>query len=42
MVQGENTVVVEYEDQTPDCRLELRPLIAFRGYHDLTHANSRI
>ena len=38
MVQGENTVVVEYE-ASADCRLELRPLIAFRGYHELTHAN---
>ncbi len=39
MVQGENTVVVEYTTGGPGCRLELRPLIAFRGYHDLTQAN---
>jgi len=47
MVQGENTVVVEYEiveyeTDSPACRLELRPLIAFRGYHDLTHENSAL
>lgn len=39
MVHGENTVVVEYQTSHPGCRLELRPLIAFRGYHDLTQAN---
>ncbi len=41
MVQNENTVVVEYQCMpgSPGCRLELRPLIAFRGYHDLTQAN---
>lgn len=44
MVHGENTVVVEYavvayETSHSGCRLELRPLIAFRGYHDLTQAN---
>ena len=47
MVHGENTVVVEYEivehdSAAPECRLELRPLIAFRGYHDLTHENSAL
>jgi len=47
MVQGENTVVIEYDaialdDQATACRLELRPLIAFRGYHELTHANSAL
>jgi len=42
MVQGENTVVVEYASDGPDCQLELRPLIAFRGYHDLTHENSAL
>ena len=41
MVQGENTVVVEYEAES-ECQLELRPLIAFRGYHSLTHANSSL
>lgn len=40
MPQGENTVVIEYEVlEGSECRLELRPLIAFRGYHELTHAN---
>jgi len=40
MVRGENTVIVEYElTEGPECMLELRPLIAFRGYHELTHAN---
>ncbi len=44
MPDGENTVVVEYaiveyDSAAPGCRMELRPLIAFRGYHDLTQAN---
>lgn len=39
MVHGENTVVVEYQTHHAGCRLELRPLTAFRGYHDLTQAN---
>lgn len=39
MVQDENTMVIEYGCDTPGCRLEVRPLIAFRGYHDLTQAN---
>jgi predicted glycogen debranching enzyme len=39
MVHGENTVVAEYQSSHSGCRLELRPLIAFRGYHDLTQAN---
>jgi glycogen debranching enzyme len=39
MVQGENTVRVEYETAQSGCRIEVRPLIAFRGYHDLTQAN---
>jgi predicted glycogen debranching enzyme len=43
MVQGENTVVVEYQALGGlGCQLELRPLIAFRGYHDLTHENSAL
>ncbi|MDP9053447.1 MAG: glycogen debranching enzyme N-terminal domain-containing protein [Acidobacteriota bacterium] len=43
LVDGENTVVVEYEALagTP-CALELRPLVAFRGYHDLTHENAAL
>ncbi len=42
MADGENTVVIEYEilkTGPGGCHLELRPLIAFRGYHDLTQAN---
>ncbi|MDQ6699427.1 MAG: amylo-alpha-1,6-glucosidase [Acidobacteriota bacterium] len=45
LIQGENGVVVQYflraqgEAVRRDCRLELRPLIAFRDYHALTHEN---
>jgi predicted glycogen debranching enzyme len=47
MPHGENTVVVEYRvtdwehggTAVTGARLELRPLIAFRDYHSLTHAN---
>jgi predicted glycogen debranching enzyme len=42
MVQGENTVVVEYEVRKSgarECALELRPLVAFRDYHSTTHEN---
>ena len=48
MVRGENTTVVEYElrsldrDPAPACRLELRPLIAHRDYHSMSHANDSI
>lgn len=44
MVQGENTTVVKYAvvGASNDCRLELRPLIAFRDYHSTTHENSSI
>jgi len=38
MAQGENTTVVEYRLVSGDaCALEIRPLIAFRGYHETTH-----
>jgi len=42
MVQGENTTVVQYQLKTPhdSVRLEVRPLIAFRNYHNLEHENS--
>ena len=44
--QGENTVVIQYELlgdlQGHTCSLEVRPLIAFRDYHSLTHANDAI
>jgi predicted glycogen debranching enzyme len=45
MVHGENTTVVEYAlrrtqpDAPTGCVLEVRPLIAFRDYHNTTHAN---
>jgi len=46
LVHGENTVVVRYEllgdVQGRACLLEVRPLIAFRDYHSLTHANDGI
>jgi predicted glycogen debranching enzyme len=42
MVHGENTSVVEYEVRGADCTLELRPLIAFRDYHSLTHHNDSL
>ncbi len=42
LVQGENTLVAEYETDSPGCELELRPLIAFRGYHELTHSNDAL
>lgn len=46
LVQGENTVVVQYQLfgdlQGRACSLEVRPLIAFRDYHSLTHANAAL
>jgi predicted glycogen debranching enzyme len=42
MVYGQNTTVVQYRVQGQDARavrLELRPLVAFRDYHALTHEN---
>ncbi len=43
MVQGSNTVVIEYTlvslGQSDDLQLEVRPLIAFRDYHSTTHEN---
>lgn len=41
MPHGENTIVVEYDLRGADakCELEIRPLIAFRDYHGLTHRN---
>jgi predicted glycogen debranching enzyme len=41
LVQGENTVVVEYKSNEA-CALEIQPLIAFRDYHSLTRANGVI
>ena len=46
MVQGENTTVVQYElksaGKASTIRLELRPLLAFRGYHSLTLENDAL
>jgi predicted glycogen debranching enzyme len=46
MVQGENTTVVQYHIKNAQkanvVHLELRPLIAFRDYHSLTHENGAI
>jgi predicted glycogen debranching enzyme len=43
MVHGENTTVVQYTifgDR--GCTLEIRPLVAFRDYHALTHENAAL
>jgi predicted glycogen debranching enzyme len=45
MKYGENTSVIQYSLKSPlrsDISLELRPLIAFRDYHSLTHENGSI
>ncbi|HUB81234.1 MAG TPA: amylo-alpha-1,6-glucosidase [Bryobacteraceae bacterium] len=44
MPRGENTTVIQYEllGAAECCRLELRPLIAFRDYHATTHENSAL
>jgi predicted glycogen debranching enzyme len=45
MVQGENTTVIQFRIRNRDIRsvqLELRPLIAFRDYHALTHENGSL
>jgi predicted glycogen debranching enzyme len=45
MVHGQNTTVIQYRidgGAGRDVRLELRPLIAFRDYHSLTHENSAL
>ncbi|HST09405.1 MAG TPA: amylo-alpha-1,6-glucosidase [Terriglobales bacterium] len=46
MVQGENTTVIEYriEKDLPaaEVKLQIRPLVAFRDYHSLTHENGAI
>ena len=45
LVYGENTVVIQYEFRGPAggaCALELRPLVAFRDYHSLTHENGAL
>jgi predicted glycogen debranching enzyme len=45
MVQGRNATTIEYSlsgQVAEACRLELRPLIAFRDYHSTTHENGRL
>ena len=44
MVQGENTTVIQYRVKGKAARiqLEIRPLIAFRDYHNLTHENGAL
>lgn len=46
MVHGENSTVIEYEFTNlpagADVGLELRPLIAFRDFHGLTHENDAL
>ncbi len=45
MIHGENTTVMQYEIIGHTARrvsLELRPLIAFRDYHSLTHENGAL
>ncbi len=48
MIHGENGVVVQYllraqgSAARRECGLELRPLVAFRDFHQTTHANSAI
>ena len=47
MVQGQNTVVIQYKLQAKQTKvdsikLEIRPLIAFRDYHSTTHENSAL
>jgi predicted glycogen debranching enzyme len=40
MIHGENTTVAQYTiDGNRGCTLEVRPLVAFRDYHALTHEN---
>lgn len=44
MPQGENAVVVQYKRlkkhrSVRECRLDVRPLVAFRDYHATTHEN---
>ena len=45
MIHGENSVVVRYElvqSAGTSVQMELRPLIAFRDYHSLTHENEAL
>ena len=45
MAHGENTTVIQYDvrgAEGRDCRLEIRPLVAFRDYHSTTHENDAL
>src|ERR1700719_1129909 len=49
MIHGENSTVIHYElgknnrsELPKNLRLEIRPLIAFRDYHNTTHENGAI
>lgn len=45
MKYGENTTIIQYTLKSPlrrDTCVELRPLVAFRDYHALTHENGSI
>src|SRR6516225_4480956 len=45
MVHGQNTTVIQYRvggRETHSVQLELRPLVAFRDYHNLTHENAAL
>ena len=45
MAHGENTTVIQYvvrRASSEACSLELRPLIAFRDYHNTTHENGEL
>jgi len=46
MAQGQNTTIIKYQlinaPSAARVQLELRPLIAFRDYHSLTHENGAI
>ena len=41
LVQGEQTVVIQWRASRP-CRLRVQPLLAFRDFHALTHANQAL
>ena len=44
MVHGHDTTVIEYEVKglCKDCKLEVRPLVAYRDYHATTHSNEAL
>ena len=44
MVHGENTIAVSYRllSDTAGVKLEVRPLVAFRDFHALTHENANL